>query len=77
MLISACQFTPFSLSHQHELAAFTAFATAFPDRMVALIDTYDTLFSGLPNFLAVALALHKLGYSALGQCYGHRVRQML
>ena len=31
-----------------------------------LVDTYDTIKSGVPNFLCVAYALHKLGYKALG-----------
>jgi hypothetical protein len=44
-----------------ELAAFTCYAQAFPDHFNALIDTYDTLKSGLPNFLAVAAALHQVG----------------
>ena len=49
-----------------ELAAFVAYTLAFPDGLIALIDTYDTLKSGLPNFLAVALALHELGRKAVG-----------
>lgn len=30
------------------------------------MDTYDTISSGIPNFLTVAYALHKLGYQAKG-----------
>lgn len=51
---------------QNELEAFAAYALAFPRKLIALIDTYDTLFSGLPNFVTVALALKKLGYFAKG-----------
>lgn len=49
-------------SNKGELAAFIAFAQAFPTGFLALVDTYDTLRSGIPNFLAVALALNDLGY---------------
>ena len=34
--------------------------------MICLIDTYDTLGSGLPNFLAVADALVQCGHMARG-----------
>lgn len=49
-------------SSESELAAFTAYAQAFPDGFMALVDTYDTLQSGVPNFLCVALALDDLGH---------------
>lgn len=49
-----------------ELASFIAYAQAFPDGFLALVDTYDTLTSGIPNFIAVAAALHDLGYRAVG-----------
>ncbi len=53
-------------SHGGELAAFIAYAQAFPKGFLALVDTYDTLKSGVPNFLAVALALHTVGYAPVG-----------
>jgi nicotinate phosphoribosyltransferase len=49
-----------------ELAAFIAFAQAFPHNFLALVDTYDTLRSGVPNFLAVGAALNLVGYKPLG-----------
>ena len=50
-------------TNDSELAAFVAFAQAFPRQFLAMIDTYSTLASGLYNFLAVALALHDSGRS--------------
>jgi len=35
---------------------------------LALVDTYDTLESGVPNFLACALALISVGYFPVGIC---------
>ena len=49
-----------------ELAAFISYARAFPDGFLALVDTYDTLKSGLPNFICVALALIHVGYRPIG-----------
>jgi nicotinate phosphoribosyltransferase len=49
-----------------ELAAFIAYAQAFPKGFLALVDTYDTLQSGVPNFLAVALALTEAGFDPVG-----------
>ncbi|KAF7259094.1 Nicotinic acid phosphoribosyltransferase [Paragonimus skrjabini miyazakii] len=52
--------------HQGELVAFANYAIAFPTHFVGLIDTYDVLRSGLPNFCAVSLALYEYGYQAVG-----------
>ncbi|TYZ58495.1 hypothetical protein PybrP1_004200 [[Pythium] brassicae (nom. inval.)] len=49
-----------------ELAAFISYAVAFPSQFLALVDTYETLTSGVPNFLCVSLALHELGYKPVG-----------
>ena len=49
-----------------ELAAFTAYAQAFPDRFLALVDTYDTLQSGVWNFVVVGAALLQAGYHPVG-----------
>lgn len=56
----------FGETNQSELAAFTSYALAFPNSFLALVDTYDVIKSGLPNFCAVALALGDLGYKAIG-----------
>uniref|UniRef100_A0A7S4R894 nicotinate phosphoribosyltransferase n=1 Tax=Ditylum brightwellii TaxID=49249 RepID=A0A7S4R894_9STRA len=49
-----------------ELAAFLAYAVSFPDSFLCLIDTYDTLRSGLRNFIVVSLVLHDLGHMPRG-----------
>ena len=49
-----------------ELAAFISYAISFPSKFVALIDTYDSLISGLPNYICVAICLLKAGYKPIG-----------
>jgi nicotinate phosphoribosyltransferase len=56
----------FNETNEGELAAFIAYAQAFPGSFLALVDTYDTLKSGVPNFLCVAIALMRLGYTPIG-----------
>lgn len=56
----------FTHTNDGELAAFVAYAQAFPAGFLALVDTYDTIGSGIPNFLCVALALNDLGYKPIG-----------
>eukprot|EP01069_Polyplicarium_translucidae_P005292 Polyplicarium_translucidae@DN2759_c0_g1_i10.p2 len=54
------------LMNTGELAAFVSYASTFPSAFLCLVDTYDTLHSGIPNFLTVALALHELGFKPVG-----------
>ncbi|MDR3737228.1 MAG: hypothetical protein P4L10_17070 [Acidobacteriaceae bacterium] len=44
-----------------ELLAFICYASANEQGFVALVDTYNTLESGVKNFLIVALVLDELG----------------
>jgi nicotinate phosphoribosyltransferase len=53
-------------THDGELAAFIAYGVAFPHNLMCLVDTYDTLRSGVLNFCLVALALDSLGYKPVG-----------
>jgi nicotinate phosphoribosyltransferase len=53
-------------SFPDELTAFRAYADAFPDSSVLLVDTYDTLKSGLPNAITVARELQAEGHSLRG-----------
>jgi len=56
----------FDSASDSELAAFVAYAQAFPDGFLALVDTYDTVNSGVPNYLAVAAVLAELGHKPVG-----------
>lgn len=51
----------FENTNDGELAAFISFARDFPKNFTCLVDTYDTLGSGVPNFLCVGLALIEAG----------------
>lgn len=53
-------------TNEGELAAFIAYASAFPSAFLALADTYDIMKSGIPNFICVALALEEAGRRPLG-----------
>lgn len=46
---------------ESELAAFLDYARTLSHNFLCLVDTYDTLHSGVPNFLVVSLALIKAG----------------
>ncbi len=53
-------------SFPNEYEAFKAFVKAWPDNPILLIDTYDTLKSGLPNAIKVAKDLEKEGKRLFG-----------
>jgi nicotinate phosphoribosyltransferase len=56
----------FNHTNEGELASFIAYAQAFPKGFLALVDTYDSLNSGVANFVCVALGLLKIGYRPIG-----------
>jgi nicotinate phosphoribosyltransferase len=74
VLAGRCFDLPVKGTHAHswvmafpdELSAFRAYAECFPDSSVLLVDTYDTLTSGLPNTLTVARELRAAGHELLG-----------
>lgn len=54
------------LAFPDELAAFRAYADTFPSSTILLVDTYDTLKSGIPNAITVARELRALGHELHG-----------
>lgn len=53
-------------SYDDELTAFRDFAEAHPKNTVLLVDTYDTLRSGVPNAIKVGLEMEKRGHKLQG-----------
>ena len=53
-------------SFDDELSAFRAYARQFPDQCILLVDTYDTLNSGVPNAIEVAGELREQGHELVG-----------
>lgn len=49
-----------------EIEAFRAYAEAFPENTVLLVDTYDVLRSGVPNAIQVGLELKERGLELKG-----------
>ena len=49
-----------------ELEAFRAYAKSFPDNCLLLVDTYDTLRSGVPHAIQVFKELRDQGYEPKG-----------
>lgn len=53
-------------SFEDELAAFRKYAEYYPENCILLVDTYDTLGSGVPNAIKVAKELEEKGYRMKG-----------
>ncbi len=49
-----------------ELEAFRTYARLYPDSSILLVDTYDTIGSGLPNAITVARELEQQGHRLIG-----------
>ena len=54
------------MAYPNEQEAFIRYAQIFPDNAILLIDTYDTLKSGLPNAIRVFQDLEKEGHTNYG-----------
>ena len=54
------------MSFEDELTAFRAYADVFPDNCLLLVDTYDTLGSGVPNAITVFKELRARGKEPVG-----------
>ncbi len=54
------------MSFPDELTAFRAYAKCFPSSCLLLVDTYDTLKSGVPNAIQVFKELRDEGYEPSG-----------
>lgn len=54
------------MSFASELDAFCAYAKVFPDTCLLLVDTYDTLKSGVPNAIRVFDELKEKGHKPVG-----------
>lgn len=53
-------------SFDSELEAFRAYAKTYPSKTMLLLDTYDTLGSGIANAITVFKELREQGYEPLG-----------
>jgi nicotinate phosphoribosyltransferase len=49
-----------------ELTAFRRFVELYPEQSILLVDTYDTLRSGVPNAITVGLEMRQRGERLLG-----------
>lgn len=54
------------MSFPTELEAFRAYAEVFPSSCMLLVDTYDTIQSGVPNAITVFQELRQKGYEPVG-----------
>ena len=64
--ISGTMAHSFVQSYDNELSAFRDFAQGQPDNCVLLVDTYDTLKSGLPNAIKVGKEMEERGEKLKG-----------
>ncbi len=64
--ISGTMAHSFVQSYDDELTAFRDFAAANPDNCVLLVDTYNTLKSGLPNAIKVGKEMESRGHKLKG-----------
>lgn len=64
--VSGTQAHSWIMAFPDELTAFRAYAEAFPDSTVLLVDTYDTLGQGVPNAITVAGELAERGHRLIG-----------
>jgi nicotinate phosphoribosyltransferase len=54
------------MSFKNEREAFHRYAELFPENCVLLVDTYDTLKSGVSNAIRILTELKSKGYSGFG-----------
>ncbi len=54
------------MSFDSELEAFRAYADVYPDSCMLLVDTYNTLESGVPNAITVFKELREKGHEPIG-----------
>ena len=54
------------MSFPDELTAFRAYAEVFPNNCLLLVDTYDTLGSGVPHAITVFRELREKGHEPIG-----------
>lgn len=59
------------MSFDDEYTAFKTYANLYPDACILLVDTYDTLRSGVPNAIKIFTELKEAGI--LGKGYGIRL----
>jgi nicotinate phosphoribosyltransferase len=64
--VSGTQAHSWVQSFDDELTAFRKFAEAFPENTILLVDTYDTLKSGIPNAITVAREMEAMGHKLFG-----------
>ncbi len=53
-------------SFSDEESSFRAYAQSFPNKSIFLVDTYNTLFRGIPNAIKIAKEMQKKGNKLVG-----------